>query len=180
MLCWPCVVGVSATSAGLVAARISIQELLPSGEVMVSIHENYYFEEFFTNKRENGMNTMDEKKVIDLELGMELICGDRTIAIEMLKILIVHLPNERKQLKAAVDELDLDQIGRLMHRLYGGLSYIGVPSLQETTCLLERMVDANDVVAEHIIEASDNVLNEMDRLEVAWKQLLEQEEIEKT
>lgn len=101
---------------------------------------------------------MSEKQpvLIDLELGKQLAGGNQTLAIELMSMLLGQLPTDLQAMEQALDQKDYTELKRLVHALYGGSCYCGLPLLKETTKALENLL---------IAEAFDDATQAFQRLQ---------------
>ncbi|MDF1654912.1 MAG: response regulator [Coxiellaceae bacterium] len=86
-----------------------------------------------------------EQAVIDIEDGAQLAGGNRQHAKEMIMILVDKLPSELEQLQSLAAENKLDMMYELVHKLYGGLCYCGVPQLRAVTKHLKDALHTKDL-----------------------------------
>ncbi|MDF1760531.1 MAG: response regulator [Coxiellaceae bacterium] len=85
-----------------------------------------------------------QQAVIDIDDGAQLAGGNREHAKEMIIILVSKLPLELEQLQSLAGEGKLDMMYELVHKLYGGLCYCGVPQLRAVTKCLKDALLAKD------------------------------------
>lgn len=77
----------------------------------------------------NGLFDLPEK-TIDLQLGEQLMRGNKEQAKEMLKLLLISLSEELPSLQKAFGLQDWKTIHNIAHKLHGGACYCGVPRLK--------------------------------------------------
>lgn len=77
-------------------------------------------------------------KVIDLELGQNIMSGDIEAAQEMLVLLVQNLQKEIHTLEAAKQNQNWAQIKTITHKIHGGSLYCGTPRLQQIAHYLDR------------------------------------------
>ncbi len=77
-------------------------------------------------------------KVVDLELGTELMSGDKQLAIETLTSLIKSFPEDLQSLTSAYEQQDWYALKNAVHKLRGGVCYCGAPRLKEACIQLEN------------------------------------------
>ena len=85
-----------------------------------------------------------QQAVIDIDDGAQLAGGDREHAKEMIKILVSKLPAELEQIQSLLAESNFDVMYELVHKLYGGLCYCGVPQLRSVTKQLKDALHVKD------------------------------------
>ena len=79
-------------------------------------------------------------KVIDLEMGAEILGGDQKMAKDMLTMLVGTLDESRTNLVMAYQDKRYDQLEFTVHKLHGGAAYCGVPQLKKAAKQLENIL----------------------------------------
>ncbi|MDF1794956.1 MAG: response regulator [Coxiellaceae bacterium] len=85
-----------------------------------------------------------QQAVIDIEDGAQLAGGNREHAKEMIRILVSKLPSELEQLQSLLAEGNYEVMYDLVHKLFGGLCYCGVPQLRAVTKQLKDALHVKD------------------------------------
>ncbi len=114
----------------------------------------------------------EKDKIIDLNLGAKLICGDEDKAKETLKVLIDMLPNYKQQLDENFKNGGLEELKNIAHKLKGATAYCGTPRLKEAAKTLEEKIRLADKLAKEEVEpAYKNLLKEINNLEKAFEKI---------
>lgn len=109
------------------------------------------------------------KALIDLEEGAHLINGDEALAKSMLKDLVAALPKDRVNMNKAFKKNDMTALLSLVHKLHGGLCYVGAPALRTATKNLELALNGTEVSQREW--CYQKLMDEMMALERAFKTL---------
>ena len=111
-----------------------------------------------------GMLEQKMLKVIDLEMGAEILGGDQKMAKDMLTMLVGTLEESRTHLVLAYQDKRYDQLEFVVHKLHGGAAYCGVPQLKEAAKQLENILksqqlDQVDTAFLELIQALQNLMD---------------------
>lgn len=82
-------------------------------------------------------------KVIDLELGKELVGGDENTAKELLKMLADSLPAHQQIIHQAAKDQTIKDIISEAHKLHGATCYTGTPRIKAAAKELELTAKEN-------------------------------------
>ena len=85
-----------------------------------------------------GPDEVEEQKVLDLQLGIQLANGNRKLAEEMLARLARDLPQELAGIEQTYAEGNVKALRERVHRLHGTTCFVGVPRLKTLAATLER------------------------------------------
>ncbi|WP_323815040.1 response regulator [Cellvibrio sp. NN19] len=83
--------------------------------------------------------THDLTGSVDIQLCLKLANNKPALARDMLSMLLGGLENEKQQIAAALAENNFEELGELIHRLYGSSCYCGVPRLKHISGLLDKL-----------------------------------------
>lgn len=86
----------------------------------------------------------ESKATIDLKLGGKLIGGDEDLAKDMLTRLYKVMKTQKFLIEKAYQEKDHEQLKKLIHKIYGGILYCGVPRLLQVTNDFHTLLNARD------------------------------------
>lgn len=124
----------------------------------------------FPNKstKKNDYVMVDEiaqLETLDLDEGARLAGNNMTAAKEVMEMLIEALPADLEKLKSLHASHDIESMYQLVHKIYGGLCYCGVPRLRELTKRLKISLIENDLLTldkqlEALLYEADNVMRE--------------------
>jgi len=84
-------------------------------------------------------------KVIDLELGKQLVDGDENTAKELLKMLADSLPTHQQIIHQAAKDQAIKDIISEAHKLHGATCYTGTPRIKAAAKELELAAKANQL-----------------------------------
>ncbi|MCR9192518.1 MAG: ATP-binding protein [Gammaproteobacteria bacterium] len=88
---------------------------------------------------EEQLFALDQLAVLDADLAIKNLGGNKNLLISMLKELFEkELPIEKKQLEQAFVTKNWHKIEKLAHKMKGGLVYLGLIKLQHACQYLER------------------------------------------
>lgn len=103
-------------------------------EVVIQIEEP----SFNTPVRER-LPTQDLTGSVDIPLCLKLANNKPALARDMLSMLLGGLEGDKQQINAALSSEAFDELGELIHRLYGSSCYCGVPRLKHISGLLDKL-----------------------------------------
>ncbi|MEO0443689.1 MAG: response regulator [Pseudomonadota bacterium] len=106
-------------------------------------------------------------KVVDIEQSLAHSRNDRTLAKDMLSMLLSMIGEEKDNMVAHFKQQEWDELGYLVHKLSGGCCYCGVPQLQQEASIVDRAIDQKqfDTVKRHF----PKMLDSMDAL-LVWQE----------
>ena len=103
------------------------------------------------------------KPCIDWELATRLAGGNLSLAKELLTMFIDSLETELANVNALYQEKRYEALADVIHRLHGGVSYCGLPSLKQSIKVLETALKSNKY--ENIDKAYTKFIKEIQRLQ---------------
>ena len=86
-------------------------------------------------------------KVFDLQLALKRSANKKDLAKEMLVGLVSELPDTSKNIKEAIEQQQLADVKRLIHKLNGACCYTGTSNLAEITAQLETQLKSGLTIA---------------------------------
>ncbi|MFA5676856.1 MAG: response regulator [Pseudomonas sp.] len=88
--------------------------------------------------------------IVDHEEGLRLAAGKADLAKDMFRMLLDGLPEDSRQISAALERGDQAELREVIHKLHGATRYCGVPQLrsccQEAESLLKQGEDSQAAV----------------------------------
>jgi len=90
------------------------------------------------NVRER-LPTQDLTGSVDIPLCLKLANNKPALARDMLSMLLSGLESEKQQINVALASESFEEVGELIHRLYGSSCYCGVPRLKHISGLLDKL-----------------------------------------
>lgn len=89
-----------------------------------------------------GIPTEDYTGSVDIALCLKLANHKPELARDMLNMLLAGLESEKQQINDALSANNFDEMGELVHRLYGSSCYCGVPRLKHISGLLDKLLQS--------------------------------------
>lgn len=83
--------------------------------------------------------TQDLTGSVDIQLCLKLANNKPALARDMLSMLLSGLESEKQQINTALANSAYEELGELIHRLYGSSCYCGVPRLKHISGLLDKL-----------------------------------------
>ena len=131
-------------------------------EVIIPTEERHHNQ----NVRE-PLPTHDLTGSVDTQLCLKLANNKPVLARDMLKMLLGGLESEKQQIAAALNESNFEELGELIHRLYGSSCYCGVPRLKHISGLLDKLFQSKQYEqARDAIPALNHALDDL----IKWGQ----------
>lgn len=126
-------------------------------EVVIQIEEKNHN----LNVRE-PLPTQDLTGSVDIQLCLKLANNKPALARDMLSMLLSGLENEKHQINAALENSAFEELGELIHRLYGSSCYCGVPRLKHISGLLDKLFQSEQYEqARDAIPALNHALDDL-------------------
>lgn len=126
-------------------------------EVVIQIDEKNHN----LNIRE-PLPTQDLTGSVDIQLCLKLANNKPALARDMLSMLLSGLENEKQQINAALENSAFEELGELIHRLYGSSCYCGVPRLKHISGLLDKLFQSEQYEqARDAIPALNHALDDL-------------------
>jgi len=126
-------------------------------EVVVQIEEKNHN----LNVRE-PLPTQDLTGSVDIQLCLKLANNKPALARDMLSMLLSGLVTEKQQINVALANSEYEELGELIHRLYGSSCYCGVPRLKHISGLLDKLFQSEQYEqARDAIPALNHALDDL-------------------
>jgi two-component system sensor histidine kinase BarA len=126
-------------------------------EVVIQIEEKKHN----LNVRE-PLPTQDLTGSVDIQLCLKLANNKPALARDMLSMLLSGLENEKQQINTALANGAYEELGELIHRLYGSSCYCGVPRLKHISGLLDKLFQSQQYEqARDAIPALNHALDDL-------------------
>lgn len=118
-------------------------------------------DKLITQTRET-IPTEDLTGSVDIQLCLKLANHKPALARDMLRMLLSGLENEKNQINQALDTAQFEELGELVHRLYGSSCYCGVPRLKHISGLLDKLFQSKQFEqARSAIPALNHALDDL-------------------
>mgnify|MGYP003575724695 FL=1 len=106
--------------------------------------------------------TQDLTGSVDIQLCLKLANNKPALARDMLSMLLSGLESEKQQINAALTAGEFEELGELIHRLYGSTCYCGVPRLKHISGLLDKLFQSEQYEqARDAIPALNHALDDL-------------------
>jgi two-component system, NarL family, sensor histidine kinase BarA len=106
--------------------------------------------------------------IIDWKKSLKLAGNNRENALKILSMLTADLPETLTEIKKAHEQNNLTELSRLLHKLHGGLCYLGLPKFKASTVALEEALKNNSKSTE-ISHLLNQFILAADEVMQAWK-----------
>jgi HPt (histidine-containing phosphotransfer) domain-containing protein len=94
---------------------------------------------------------MPEKlPVLDKNKALQIVAGKESLADELLAMLIKELPGYKDSTQRELDNGNKEELRKVIHKLHGGLRYVGAPALLDITSHTDQ----------HLFDLSDEQLKD--------------------
>lgn len=114
-----------------------------------------------TNTRET-IPTEDLTGSVDIQLCLKLANHKPALARDMLTMLLAGLEAEKEQINQTLSADHYEEVGELVHRLYGSSCYCGVPRLKHISGLLDKLFQSKQYEqARSAIPALNHALDDL-------------------
>ena len=109
-----------------------------------------------------------ESSRIDWPLALQRAGGKNELALEMLNMLLLSVPETLNLLTKAIDDEDCEQVLSIVHKFHGACCYTGVPKLKSLAETIETSLK-NECVLENIEPELFELQDELENLLVDAK-----------
>ena len=103
-------------------------------------HEKSVISEQPIKSPEESPDQNGQHDIFDLANALELAKHKPDLARDMFTMLLDSLDETSRDVTAAVHEGDMDRLQEIVHKLYGGCCYCGVPALRHATAKLHTLL----------------------------------------
>ena len=71
--------------------------------------------------------------ILDLDKALSLVSNNQKLADDLLEMLIQSLPQYKSEIKKCANKsaVNRQELKNIIHKIHGGLRYIGAPALEE-------------------------------------------------
>jgi len=111
----------------------------------------------------------NNKDVIDIDSGIELVHGKKEAAQDLLSKLVRDLPAYKKNVRKYFDENNKEDFYTQIHNLNGLMCYVSTPRLKKAAYDLETAIKLQDKA--QIAKLVDQIEIEIDKVLEAYKAL---------
>lgn len=111
----------------------------------------------------------DNLLTIDLNEGINIGGGDIIFAKKMLAMFVENLPGDLSQIESAHNKKDFATLDKLIHKIYGGLCYCGIPKLRNLVGLLQIALKENHL--DKVDELMQMIMQECREVVRTWQSM---------
>ncbi|RKZ90612.1 MAG: hypothetical protein DRQ43_11095 [Gammaproteobacteria bacterium] len=113
----------------------------------------------------------DTLSVLDQNLAIQVVSGNKKLADDLLVMLIKELPEYTQDIQEELQNNNREELRKIIHKLHGGLRYVGAPALMD-------IVSRTDI---ELFELSDEQLKlNITRIYQEIDRLIKEEKYSKT
>ena len=76
-----------------------------------------------------GDSMSSDLSILDHKKALELVSGNAKLADDLLAMLLKELPGYKQTIQKELEANDRDELRKIVHKIHGGLRYIGAPAL---------------------------------------------------
>ncbi len=121
-----------------------------------------------------------QSHILDWPESVRLSAGKVDLAHELLQMLLDSFASERPLFAQLIEQKDYAELEQRIHRLYGASRYVGIPTLQQVSRALEKLLmqqrKSNAPITpsfeEEVADYHHQLLAAMDELEIEAKKVL--------
>ena len=113
----------------------------------------------------------DTLSVLDQNLAIQVVSGNKKLADDLLVMLIKELPEYTQDIQEELQNNNREELRKIIHKMHGGLRYVGAPALMD-------IVSRTDI---ELFELSDEQLKlNITRIYQEIDRLIKEEKYSKT
>ncbi len=110
-------------------------------------------------KEQKEMPPQPTSTIFDPEIALEKCFHSSKMLQEMIECFLLEMESIFPQMRSALENMDLTEVGRLGHRLKGTVIYLGAEPAKEAALRVEQFCLSNDGTR----EAAGQAINELER-----------------
>lgn len=171
------------TSNSLTTKNLTTIELAQTPDATATV-SSFYPDDFssdeFYHAIELELADSPQSHILDWPESIRLSAGKADLAHELLQMLLDSFASERPLFAQLIEQKDYAELEQRIHRLYGASRYVGIPTLQQVSRALEKLLmqqrksDApiTPSLEEEVADYHHQLLAAMDELEIEAKKVL--------
>ena len=105
-------------------------------EILIKVEDKHTPAPLATSTKTNNSTPTSS---VDIQLCLKLANNKPALARDMLSMLLAGLADEQRQIAEQLAQGNLQEVGELVHKLYGSSCYCGVPKLKHISGLLDKL-----------------------------------------
>jgi two-component system sensor histidine kinase BarA len=82
----------------------------------------------------------EKTAVLDKTIALKRVSGNEKLADDLLAMLVRDLPDYKQQIRQHHQQADKEALRKIIHKLHGGLRYVGAPALLEIVSNTDKEV----------------------------------------
>ena len=141
--------------------------------------EDFSSDEFY-HPLEPELADSPQSHILDWPESVRLSAGKENLARELLHMLIDSFASEKLLLAQLIEQKDYVELEQRIHRLYGATRYVGIPTLQQVSRALEKLLmqqrKSNTPITpsfeSEVVDYHEQLLAAMDELDTEAKMVL--------
>ncbi len=101
--------------------------------------------------------------ILNLQAALKVVSGNKKLADDLLAMFIKEIPNYIQSVQALLQEDDKEELKAVVHKIHGGLRYLGAPALMAVVSQTDAsLFDLSDT---ELNESISRIVFEMQRIE---------------
>lgn len=104
----------------------------------------------------------DTLAVLDQNQAIQLVSGNKSLADDLLLMLIKELPEYAKTMQTELQNGNKEELRKIIHKMHGGLRYVGAPALLDIVSKTDN--DLFDLAEEQLKNNVTLIHQEIDRV----------------
>ena len=104
----------------------------------------------------------DTLAVLDKNEALKAVSGNEKLAEDLLAMFIKELPGYKLGIEKAFKSQNLDELRNIIHKIHGGLRYLGAPALLDVIALTDQ--ELFNLPEEELNYNINKIYQEIDRL----------------
>lgn len=100
--------------------------------------------------------------ILDQKKALKAVSGNQQLADDLLAMFIKELPGYKQTIKIELQQQNKDALRNIVHKIHGGLRYLGAPALLEI--ISQTDIEMFDLSTEQLDANIQQIYIEIDRL----------------
>ena len=114
----------------------------------------------------SGDEQYAETKSVDIKQSLDLAAGNESLLKQIFEILLRDIPDYRKHLSNAIEQLDYTKLSSIIHKIHGTTCYTSLPMIKSQVTSIQQQISAESYI--NLDTAVASMIKELEqvRLEV--------------
>ncbi len=104
----------------------------------------------------------DTLSVLDQNLAIQVVSGNKKLADDLLVMLIKELPEYTQDIQKELQNNNREELRKIIHKMHGGLRYVGAPALMDIVSRTD--IELFELSDEQLKQNITRIYQEIDRL----------------